>query len=335
MFNLATCRKILWNYASNVPFATRTSEDVFQWNSKLVQTLERFFSLGTWRAMWKRPVLQIYGNTLTLPRGFETCHGCNPAAGASFPIYSRFNEFASAGAYCFGPTTGSEPDGFFSYGLSLISETAQTFIKPTGIFTLRIVGTETTDLSPGVFLSGGFDENGRELFGTIQLDITNGATETTQQYTELPLFEKVFSQNAVSLYAVDVTTSEATLIAVYSPGETLPAYRQYAVSGVCDGDLVRALCKLKLVIPFTDTDQVIPPNMGAIKLGLMSIQYEDKNDHERSAVAMGPNYPTENPGKPYGAIDLLESEVEELTEAEIPSFHVSASFGAGSVPTIY
>lgn len=334
MFNLATCRQFLWNYASNVRFEDKTDEDISQWNSKLVLTLERFFSLGTWRAMWKRPVLRIYGNTLTLPRGFETCEGCNPAAGMSFPIYSRFNEFASMGGYCFGPN-GEVPDSYFSYGLSLISETAQTFIKPTGTYRLRIVATEPTAIPNGFTLSGGFDENGYELFGTIDLNIINGASQTSQQFTELPQIGKVFTQNAIQLYSVDTTTTEATLIAVYAPGETIPEYRQYAVSGASDGHLVRALCKLKLVIPFTDTDQVIPANMGAIKLGLMSIQYEDKNDPERAGVHMGPNYPTENPGRPYGAIDLLESEVEELTEAEIPSFNVSADFGAGIVPTIY
>lgn len=331
MFNLATCRRFLWNYASNVDYASATPEDVFQWDAKLVQTLERFYTLGTWRGMWKRPVLRVYNNTLTLPRGFDTCTGAYSCAGP-FPIYSRFDLFAADGPYYFGPNGTEDP---CDYELNLISDNAQTFINPSGTYTLRIVATEPAAIAGGFTLSGGFDQNGYELFGTISLDIINGASNTTQQFTELPQIQKALTQNSVYLYSVDTTTAVATLIAVYAPGETSPAYRQYSIGAIGDGGLVRAMCKLKLAIPVADTDFVIPANMGAIKLGLLSIQYEDKNDWERAGQAMGPNYPAQNAGRPNGAIDLLDSEVQELHQAEIPVFAVNSSFGAGTVPTIY
>ncbi len=326
MFTLGTARPILWQYASNVAYADATDDDLLSFDSKLAQVLERFFNLGTWRAMWKRPLLTIYGNTLTLPRGFDTCHGVENSCGYPMPIYSRFHEFVAHGP-CFLENTSATSCRYPSIGL--IDEAAQTFIAPTGTFTLRAVATEV--LTDGLNFNGGFDQDGNELFGSITLDLANGTSETTQQFTILPTITKLVTSDAVSLYSVDTTTSDATLIAVYAPGETVPAYRQYIVNGANDSDVVRAQCKLSFVLPNADTDVIVPSNLGALKLGLMSIQFEDKNDPVQAGLYMGPNYPMDNPGKPYGAIDLLDGEAGELREAEIPMFNVSTQYAAGNI----
>lgn len=340
MLILSTCRRALWNYGSSVPYTTATPTDIGQFDARLNQVVERFFTLGTWRSMWKRPILKIFGHTLTIPRGFDTCSGADPVHGTPFPIYSQFHSFAAQGrggswGWDWGGAAGSGWGGRAGhphYGLHLIDESAQTFVRPTGTYFIRAVATEVAD--PGVLLTGGYDQNGDELFGSINLTLINGPHDTTQQFTKLPEIQKVVTQNPVSLYSVDTTTSVATLIANYAPGETIPNYRQYSVGGGTDGQLVRAICKLGFTPVVAENDIVLPGHIGALKLGLMALAFEDKVDMKNAGLYWGPNYPERRPGQPYGAIDLLDSEIGKLDEAEQPAFMVDSMFGAGSVPNV-
>lgn len=265
--------------------------------------------------MWKRPILKIYGTKLTLPRGFDTARGADPYNGPVLPIYSEFSRFASYGDRYFGDSCSCR------YGLTLINDSAQTFIEPDAAFTIRAVGTEI--IVGGLTFTGGFDENEEELLGTITLDIANGATETTQQYTKLPDFQKVVTTSSVSIYYVDVATSVATLMAVYAPGETTPSYRQYLVGGgLEDASLVRVLCKLGFEPAISPNDLVMPGNMGALKLGIQALQFEDKVDPANAKIYWG------------DAINLLDQEIAELNAAEQVSFQVSPEFGAGSIVNV-
>jgi hypothetical protein len=206
-------------------------------------------------------------------------------------------------------------------GLRLVDENAQTFIVPSGTFTLRAVATEVN--ATGLTLIGGFDQNAKELFGEITLPLINGVANGSQQYTKLPHIEKAVTSNAVLLYAVDTTTAVATLIGSYAPGETLPTYRQYNVAGITsstsDPPVVSAICKLGFVAAVSANDIIVPGMIGALKLGLMAIQYEDKTDPANAKIYMG------------NAIALLDAELEELQSAEQPLFAVSENFGAGSI----
>lgn len=324
MLTLGTCRKALWSYGSNVPYTAATLNDLVAFDFKLNQVMERFFTLGTWRSMWKRPVLKVFGNTLTIPRGFDTCRGAESCHGYPLPQYSAFHNFVA-----YGRTHWLDWNtGYAHHGLTLINEAAQTFVIPTGTFTLRVVGTEAQD--PGLSLTGGFDENDQEIFGEINLPIVNGSSDTTQQYVKLPEIKKVVTADPVFLYSVDTTTLEATLIASYAPGETIPSYRQYNVGCGMDGKTVRAMCKLGFEPAIATGDIIIPGHIGALKLGLQALQFEDRVDPANAALYWGPNYPAKT-SKMTGAVDLLDAEIEELDAAEQPAFNVSPSFGAGSV----
>lgn len=328
MLTLSTCRKALWNHGSNVPYSTATPADISSFDFKLNQVMERIFSIGTFKGMWKRPTLRTYGNRLTLPRGFDTARGADPCDGPPFPIYSEFHRFVAGGDRYI------NNDCICQYALTLISESAQTFIEPSDVtYTIRAVATETA--TGGLTFTGGFDENDDEILDTVSLDLANGATETTQQYTQLPDIQKIVTTNSVSLYYVDVDTSTATLMAVYAPGETTPSYRQYLISGgLADGSLVRVLCKLGFEPAITNNDLVIPGHMGALKLGLQALQFEDKVDPINAGIYWGPNYPDRNPGKMSGAIDLLDAEIAELGAGEQVAFQVSPDFGAGSIVNV-
>lgn len=328
MFNLATARLQLWEYGSNVDYAEAIPEDIARFDNRLIQVIERFFMLGTWRSCWKRPLLTVYDGTITLPRGFDAAETIEYCCGGSVPIYSRFHQFAG-----YGSRTVWFPCGCAA--LRLHSDSVQSFRTPTGTFTLRIVAETPFILTDSMALSGGKDENEEEIFGVTSLSLVDGVNDFAQQYTELPYIQKIVTDNEIKVYTVDTTTSDATLIAVYAPGETVPSYRQYEVSGFANGDTVRALCKLGFIFPVSSTDLVLPANMGALKTGLMALRYEDKNDPERAGKFWGPNYPENRPGEMYGAIDLLDSELGELHDAEIPAMNIPHTFGAGAIPQVY
>lgn len=318
MLDLESARRALWRHGSSVPYSTASANDIGEFDFKLMQVVERFFTLGTWRNMWRKLNLAVYDGTLTIPRGFDTCRQISSCGCGPVPLYSQFHRFAGYG-FPFDPL---ETAGWYS-GLTLIDEQAQTFRIPTGTFTLRAVATEIN--ADGFTFIGGFDENESELFGEITLAFVNGAANGTQEYTQLPRIEKAVTNNAVLLYAVDTTTAEATLLASYAPGETQPAYRQYSVSGLTSDDpdadppVVSAICKLGFSPAVANNDLIIPGMVGALKLGLQSLTFEDRVDPQNAAIYM------------KNAIALLDAELEELQSAEIPALHFSPDFAAGSI----
>lgn len=292
--------------------------EVGQFDFKLNQVCERFFTVGTWKSMWRKMNLASYSGIVTLPRGVDTCRQIRPCFGLAFPLYSQFHRGAGWGACCDSLSLAN-----CGAGATLIDENAQTFRIPTGTYKLRAVATEAAD--PGLTLMGGFDGDGNEIFGTEALVLMNGTSNGTTTYTGLPYIRKAVTAGAVLLYSVDTTTAEATLIASYAPGETIPEYRQYSsgfTSSEDDPQTVRAICKLGLVLAVSADDLVIPGHIGALKLGLMALQFEDKVDPANAKIYM------------QDAIDLLDSELRELDAAEQPLFSVSPNFGCGSIPNV-
>jgi hypothetical protein len=81
-----------------------------------------------------------------------------------------------------------------------------------------------------------------------------------------------------------------------------------------------------------DNDPIIPGNLGALKLGMMSLQFEDRNDPKNAALYMGPNDPEENPGAFWGAVDLLNADLDQFRgDSVIPAVQFVPEFGAGRI----
>lgn len=76
----------------------------------------------------------------------------------------------------------------------------------------------------------------------------------------------------------EIVDSGAAVMALVDQGD-----RCYKVLGKGDrGVDLRLTCKRRYVPLELDTDTVLPDNEGALKLGLMSLSYEDNNDLERA-----------------------------------------------------
>ncbi len=344
---LAQSRPLLWKYQSNIAYTSASDTDLAQFDSTLNRLCERFFVEGRWRTCYRRVTLRTYGNKLTLPRNLATCIGVDPicsdsvwGVGYALYLYSRIAEFATQGP----GLTSNSACACSIRGLIPVSDTAQTFDEPPQIFTdpvgvFYLRAKSTVASGRGITLVGGLDENGDIIEGNVKLLIANGTTTTSQKYTEMPFIEKAVTGAHVEFYAVDTTSAVETLLAVYAPSETVPAYKRYVIPSAEDGDTFACLCKLACVPAIQDSDLIIPSVVDALILGLMSFQFRDKNDAERSALYMGPNYPGrgDSTAKPLmaGAVDVLDSDLAEDEAAEIPPFQFSRSYGCSEIPQLY
>lgn len=355
---LGQSRPILWQYVSNVPYEQAGDSDIAYFDSVLNRLCERLLIEGKWRSTFRRVTLQTFGNTLTLPRNLSTCLGCDPVSTDTFctgfpiNIYSRWFEFAASGP----GLTSDSARACCIRGLVPVSDTAQTFADPPVSSSGPVTSPDSPFIPPpmppvypgfylrakstkasgrGMTLVGGLDENGDMIEGEVKLEIANGTTTTTQVYTKMPFIEKAVTAASVQFYSVDTVSAEETLLCVYAPSETVPEYKRYVIPSAEDGDTFACLCKLKFVPAINDSDLIIPSVVDALILGLMSFRFRDKNDAERSALYMGPNYPGrgDSTAKPVmaGAIDVLDSDRAEDDSAEIPILNFSTSFGAGNI----
>ncbi len=339
---LGAARPILWKYQSNIACTSASGDDIAQFDSTLNRLCERFFTEGTWKTCFRRVTLPSYGNKLTLPRNLATCLGVDPicssscwSTGYSLHIYSRIAEFATQGP----GLTSDCARACAIRGLIPVSDTAQTFTEPVADSTFYLRAKGTVVSGRGITLVGGLDQNGDIIEGNVKLLIANGTTTTSQQYTEMPFIEKAVTGATVEFYSVDTTTAAETLLAVYAPSETVPSYKRYVIPSAEDGDTFACLCKLAFVPAIQDTDLIVPGIVDALILGLMSFQFRDRNDAERSALYMGPNYPGrgDSTAKPLmaGAVDVLDSDLAEDEQAEIPPFQMSRDYACSGIPQLY
>jgi hypothetical protein len=272
---LGQARPILWKYVSNVAYESASSSEISNFDQTLNRLCQRFLIDGGWRGCFTRVTLTTYGNTLTLPRNLSTCLGCDPidsdsnCSGFPLNIYSRWFEFAAQGP----GLTSESANACAIRGLVPVSDSAQTFADPTGTFYLRAKSTKAS--GRGFTLVGGLDENGDAIETDVKLEIANGTTTTTQQYTEMPFIEKAVTGASVQFYSVDTTTAVETLLCVYAASETIPAYKRYTIPSAEDGDTFACICKLAFVPAINDADLIIPSVVDALILGLMSFQFSN------------------------------------------------------------
>ena len=82
------------------------------------------------------------------------------------------------------------------------------------------------------------------------------------------------------------------------------------------------VCKRAYVPAVSDNDFVIPSNIGALKLGLMALQFEDKVDEGRADICWD------------RAHALLEEDRQEYDgDSSICPLNVAGDFGGGSIPS--
>ncbi len=338
---LGQSRPILWKYQSNVSYEAAQDSDIQAFDATLNRLTETLLSGNKFKSCYRRVTLSTYGSKLTLPRNLSTCLGVDPicpdGGWSGFPlnIYSRWFNFAAQGP---GLTSGCAWSCCIR-GIVPISDSAQTFADPVVGSTWKLRVKSTKGNGRGLTFIGGEDENGDQIQDNVKLEVTNGTTTTTQEYTEMPFIEKAVTPASVEIYSVDTTTSDETLLCVYAGSETVPAYKRYSIPNAADGSTFACLCKLAYVPAIQDTDLIIPSIIDALAKGLQSIQFADRNDAERAGLYFGPNFAGAGDsqvktGVMAGCIDILDSELAEDTAAERPLFQMDRDYACSGIPNL-
>jgi hypothetical protein len=328
---LANVRQALWDYASDVPFSTATLAQQQAVNSVINQVTERFLAQGKWRGLIVRLLLPVLNNRqVTLPDSLGTILGCRRYLDPSgcgncwqqaFTIYSQWHDFSPSTIQ--GSTWNNQGIVPLGQGWPVFQD------APTAPFYVKVIADLAEPNSPTILLRG-LDQYAGVIYqpgGTegISVPIVTGTPQqTTQQFNLLSYWVKSSpTAGQVRLHAVDVTTGLETPMVIITPGKTVAGYRRYGVPGMCNGDVVEAICKRAYIPAISDNDQVIPSNMGAMKLGMMALQYEDRNDMENARLYMGE------------ALALLDADQAEFNgDSEYPTFQMAADYGAGSIVNV-
>lgn len=321
LLTLSAVRQALWPQGPGQnSYVNRTADDVALFDEAINQVMEWYMRKVKPAMLYRRFQLPIYDDMITLPRGLQSLLGIklvneNNCACGALALYTRFHEFAQMGAGC-----GLLGSGCGNGAVSPISETAQTFRDPQSTFTLRVKSTVTAGT---IEFIGGYDTDWNEYFDSVSLSITNGESTTTREWPagSFPRVHKDETTVGVELYSVD-SDGEETLLAVYAPSETDPAYQRFSIpcnrpSGL---SYARILSRLTYERISADTDIVFPNQKAALKYGLLALNYEDKNDKDRA---------NEYWADGLAAIDLDKDEFEG--DAAIPLIDAVPGFGASNV----
>jgi hypothetical protein len=203
--------------------------------------------------------------------------------------------------------------------------------SPYVSYRVRVKVPNASDRDNGNFvLIKGTDSDGKVVYDSdgsegITLNLTSAENITSQYFSTITSIVKPATLGYLTLWAVDSSNAE-TQIGDYEPGETNVSYRRYrvTVADTSETPTVRALCKRRYVPVVSENDEVIPGNMGALKLGLISLKYEDTNDLERSN-----EYFTK-------ALSLLNAELREQRGGQINTMRFSPhGFGLNRIARHY
>jgi hypothetical protein len=322
LLTLSSARSALWDYGnSQVPLVSASVAQIADFNARLNQVVERYLSDMKPALLYRRVQVPIYNHTVTLPRGLQSLLGIMPVnqnncACSPLAIYTRFHEFAQLGA---ASMCGAGCNG----GAFPVSETVQSFREPESTFRLKVTSTANGGT---ISFIGGYDTDWNEYFDSVSVSIIDGGSDiTTREWPagSMPRISKSATTAGVLLYSVDADDEE-TLIAVYAPSETDPAYQRFQLPCYPDNiQVARILSRLTFVEMSDDKDIVIPSRLGVLKLGLMALNYEDRNDFERAD------------GYWSRGLKMIDNDKQEFEgDAAIPLVDAVPGFGCSDVPNI-
>ena len=293
---------------------------------RINEACERFFVSGRWKGMLVEVDLDASQGYVTLPRRCEAILGITVDKAPRTP-FSRW--------YSFVPGGPGQVSNASHGGTDLILDAGDNHPvfrdPPYESFRLRVKVPSTSDRDTGnyVVLKGN-DADGNPVYSAdgsegLLLNLTAESNTSTQYFSSLTGVLKPLTNGYLTLWAVN-SANEETQIGEYEPGETNIGYRRYRIVRAENAatPVVRALCKRRFIPVLSENDDIIPDNMGALKLGLISLKYEDTNDLERAT-----EYFTR-------ALSLLNAELREQRGSQFNPIRLSPhGFGLGRINRQY
>jgi hypothetical protein len=306
---------------------------------RINSALERIYNSGKWKGLMT-PVSMASSNDpnqwwtsepvkyLTLPRQFQSVLGVQFATGdmPGLPrlVYPRWQEYIAGGSGQVNAGTGMQMlidmgDGFVTYS------------DPTAEFFPRFEITDGNDIGQVVKVAA-VDVDGNDIFDDegnawISATLVSEGVTLPKRVAKIISINKPVTEGTVNLFAVSPSNSSIKCkIADYEPTETVPSYKRYKVSGGEFVSRLNCLCKrrfVELVNGADDETLIIPGNEGSLKLVLMSLQYEDKNDMERAETYF------------QKAIQLLNAELKEDMGNPVITLQMNPVGAAMRIPARY
>lgn len=318
--NLAQARQLLHQHISpNGPDDALVS-------LRINEACERFFVSGRWKGMLVEVDLDASQGYVTLPRRCEAILGITVDKAPRTP-FSRWYSFVPGGPGQVSNSAHVGPDLILDAG-----DNHPVFRDPPyESFRLRVKVPSTSDRDTGnyVVLKGN-DADGNPVYSAdgsegLLLNLTTESNTSTQYFSSLTGILKPLTNGYLTLWAVNSQNQE-TQIGEYEPGETNIGYRRYRIvrADNAASPVVRALCKRRFTPVLSENDDIIPDNMGALKLGLISLKYEDTNDLERATEYF------------QRALSLLNAELKEARGSQFNTLRFSPhGFGLGRISRQY
>jgi hypothetical protein len=306
---------------------------------RINSALERIYNSGKWKGLmipismpnspdpaqwWTSESVP----SITLPRQFQSAlgvqFGMGDMPGIPRLIYPRWQEYIAGGGGQVSPGTGSQMlidlgDGFVTYS------------DPTAGYYPRLEITDSGDVGAVVKIAA-LDANGDNIFDAdgkawISVTLTSNGVTLPTLVSKVVAVVKPVTQGPVNLFAVSPSNSSLKAqIANYEPTETVPSYKRYKVSGGEFATSFNLMCKRRFVSLVNGSDDqtvIVPGNEGALKMTLMALQYEDKNDLERAETYF------------QKAIQLLNAELKEDMGAPVITLQMNPTGAAMRIPARY
>lgn len=304
VLTLGAARRTLWNVASSAVYDEGNTAEVETVNLRINLAIERFFtSVYNWRGTLQRAAISAYDGQITLPRALQTVLGVRGTCGKLQvrPIWFEFLA-GSCSLQC-------------TSGLNDLGEGFTTFRDIPFPAQIVIRSDEDEDFEGEMTLVIQTEEGVSET----EVDLSNAETLLASPLmTSIFKINKPVTQNRVNIYYLDEDYAEV-LICTLKPTETDANYRRYRVN--TRTDTVDAICKRAYLPALDDLESLVPNNFGALKLMLMSLQFEDKNDLERSM-----QYEQK-------AVALADADRQQFDgDNQVPIYQVTPGFGAASIP---
>jgi hypothetical protein len=205
------------------------------------------------------------------------------------------------------------------------------FNEPTSLFKIRLEISDPQDVGKVVSIEA-VGPDARRVYdeeGNAHLDVTLTSEGVTlpNLVAKVTSVRKPITEGNVTLLAVyPDNPDQKCAIGIYEPTETVPSYKRYKASGAEFTNQITCMCKrrfVELVNGADDETPIIPGNEGALKLVLMSLQYEDKNDMERAETYF------------QKAIQLLNAELKEDMGNPVITLQMNPVGAAMRIPARY
>ena len=267
---VADCRTELYEYV------TPASSIDAKFLRYLNQVRERVINSGKWKGTTFKVNFDMDDREyITLPYDAEALLGLHVNKNIQ-GIQSRWYEYLVGGPHDLPtpmPDIGSAIDMGDNYVTTVDIETP-------GVLRFRTVDAQDAT-GKTMTIYGDSDDYGTNVVGgsglrgiPVTLVASNSYVDTTQTFAKVTSIVKPVTEGVVRMYVVNGATE--TLLAEYAPGETRPQYRRYRLANTTY--VVTGLCKLRYVPLVAETEPVIPANIGALKMGILALVYEDAND---------------------------------------------------------